>query len=126
MKRRSFLKAIGLGVSLCFVPQLARAETPTVPELPRYRVLLTLPSHGEDDGEGGCRFNQSRGEIHEGDIIARTGELDMPLAAHPELILERLYNESQDRYQWFGHFPSHFWSDTKGSSDSYVWFQRIN
>jgi len=126
MKRRTFLKALGIGVSICFLPEIASAETPVVPELPRYRVLLTLPSHGDDASDGGCRFVQRRGEIREGDIIARTGELDMPLQSSPEVVLERLYNETQDRYQWFGHFPSQFWSDAKGSNDRFVWFERIS
>jgi len=125
LKRRTFLKSLVVGVGICFLPELAQAETPVVPELPRYRALLTLPSHGEDAADGGCRFRQRLGEIREGDIIARTGELDMPMTSSPELVLERLYNETQDRYQWFGHFPNHLWSDTKGSSDSLVWFERI-
>jgi hypothetical protein len=127
MKRRTFLKALGIGVSLCFIPELASAETPEVPELQRYRVLQTLPAHGHDAPDGGCRFDQRRGQIREGDIIVRTGELDLLLGG-PQMV-ERLFNETQGIGQWFYHTKCHFWSDAKntsGTSSAPVWFERIS
>lgn len=111
MKRRDFLRLLGVSSAMLATPAYALIGTGET--VKRYRALLDLSSHGNDDENGHFVFcpNQE-GAIRSGDILIRLGHEPTDGTTIMGWKWDRVYNETQDRIVWFPHFHG-FWSDRK-------------